>query len=121
MSQQTNARVPFMQIGTLAVKVGITDGDASSIMLFIEKQPEEFQIGLQNLAVRKGPHYSLRACCRDAAFLSSAYNRFQQPASERRTERNGTCTHFLDLAWVHESHRPHWIEKQTMSPVVCVN
>jgi hypothetical protein len=75
-------------LGTLAVKAGISDGAASSIILFIEKQPEEVKIGLHNLAVQKGPHSSLRLCCQDASFLLSAYETFQQPDPERRMEQN---------------------------------
>jgi hypothetical protein len=57
-------------------------------MLFIEKQPEEIKVGLHNLAVQQGPYLSLRTCCRSAASLSSAYDKFQQPLTERRPERN---------------------------------
>jgi hypothetical protein len=74
------------ELGTLAAKAEITDHDASTIMLFIEKQPEEIKVGLHNLAVQQGPYVSLRTCCRSAASLSSAYDKFQQPLTERRPE-----------------------------------
>lgn len=64
------------ELGTLTAKAEITDTDASTIMLFIEKQPEEVKVGLRNLAVQQGPHASLRSCCRGAASLSSAYDKF---------------------------------------------
>jgi hypothetical protein len=84
-----NIKTAFIkELGTLAVKAGIADGDASAIMLFIEKHPEEVKIGLNNSAAQKKPRYSLRLCCRYAAFLSSAHDRFQQPDLERRMERN---------------------------------
>jgi hypothetical protein len=58
------------ELGTLAARAEINDHDASTIMLFIQKQPEEIKGGLHNLAVQQGPYVSLRTCCRSAASLS---------------------------------------------------
>jgi hypothetical protein len=88
-SRKENGR-ELWRIGRYREKVKISDGKRKrtienwEVQGEIEKQPEEVNIGLHNLAVQKGPYRCLRMCCRDAAFLSAAYEKFQQPVLERR-------------------------------------
>jgi hypothetical protein len=59
-------------------KAQIPDTSPSMIRLFIEKQPKEIKIGLNNLGITKGEYVSLPVCMRDAATLSTSYEYFQR-------------------------------------------
>jgi hypothetical protein len=57
------------QLSMLAGKARIPDDSPSMIRLFIEKQPKDIKIGLNNLCITKGEYVSLRRCMRDPTIL----------------------------------------------------
>jgi hypothetical protein len=69
------------ELSMLAGKARIPDDSPSMIRLFIEKQPKDIKIGLNNLSITKGEYVSLRLCLRDAATLSTSYEPYQRKGS----------------------------------------
>jgi hypothetical protein len=86
------SKLPYLafmkEISVMSGKANIPDEDISSILLFIEKQPTEIRVGLNNLAVTKGAYTSLRALFRDATSLSTSYDKVLQPAYSRDVPRS---------------------------------
>jgi hypothetical protein len=86
------SKLPYLafmkEISVMSGKANIPDDDVSSILLFIEKQPTEIRVGLNNLAVTKGGYTSLRTMFRDATSLSTSYDKFLQPAYSRDVPRS---------------------------------
>jgi hypothetical protein len=87
------SKLPYLafmkEISVMSGKANIPDDDISSILLFIEKQPTEIRVALNNLAVTKGSYTSLRTLFRDATSLSTSYEKFLLPAHSRhRVDRD---------------------------------
>jgi hypothetical protein len=84
-SWETSA-VPYVEfvkeLSSLASRAKVTDNDAGTILNFIEKQPQEIRLALNNLIVTKGPYVSLRVALCDAGSYSTSYDKFQQKYSQ---------------------------------------